>query len=126
VVAVVDVAVSMAEHAAVSLIRYIALYIEKAYLMDRPVEIIRGCHGCAAIIFHSFGQVEPAHKKERASDSYADTSPEDRLLLGLDRQEARFVGRPVSGKIYRYRRLRSHWEQLVITAPFSDLRVPHD
>lgn len=91
-VAVVDAAVSVAEHAAVSLVRYIALYIEKAYLMNRPVEIIRGCHGCAAIIFHSFGQVEPAHKKERASDSYADTSPEDRLLIGFSRQEARFLG----------------------------------
>lgn len=125
-VAVVDAAVSVTEHAAVSLVIYIALYIEKAYLMDRPVEIIRGCHGCAAVIFHSFGQVEPAHKKERASDSYADASPEDRLLLSLDRQEARFVGRPVSGKIYRYRRPRSHWEQLDITAPFSDWRVPHD
>lgn len=109
--AVVDVAVSMAEHTAVSLVGYIALCPEKAYLMDPPVEIIRRCHGCAAIIFHLFGQVEPAHKKEGASDSYADTSPEDRLLLGLDLQEARFVGqsgRPVTGKIYRYRRPRFH------------------
>ena len=125
-VAVVDVAVSMAEHAAVSLIRYIALYIGQTYLMGPRVEIIRRCHGCAAIIFHSFGQVEPAHKEERASDPYADTSPEDRLFLGLDRHEARFVERPVSGKIYRYRRLRSHWGQLGITAPFSELRVSHD
>jgi hypothetical protein len=75
----------------------------KAHMVGLRVKTICRCHGHPAITIHSFGQVEPAHQKEGASDAYADTSPEDRTLPVPGRQEARFVGRPVSGKVYSYR-----------------------